>query len=218
MQRLAEKYRPRSLDEIVGQFPVRVFKTLVLEPYPSCWLLEAAPGVGKTATGYALGAELGCVDEFSGLHFVIASELSVDKARELFQETLRLRPLDNPSGWHLLLIDELETLSPPTQTFLKPTLENLPGKVIVVATSNGAGKLQPALLERFTILRYDAGQVFAIAAQQRLREIWQAEFGSLPLPHGWQEWGRDGNQFSLRRAMDTAQAYGLASSAALAVA
>lgn len=218
MKRLADKHRPRSLTEVVGQFPTRVLRAIAMEPYPCCLLLEGAPGCGKTCSAMALAHDLGCHDDLSGLHMVIASEFSVDVARDLFDSSLRLRPFSG-GDWHVLLIEELETLSPACQTFLKVALETrLPRHAIVVATSNGAGKLSKALLQRFTLLQYDASQVFCLACRDRLVEVWRNEFGEEPLPHGWEQWGWDGDTYSMRRALDFIQAYGLAQRAELVAA
>jgi replication-associated recombination protein RarA len=210
VKRLADSYRPSSLSEVVGQFPTRVLKAVAMEPYPSCWLLEGAAGVGKTSSALALAADLGCTDELSGLHMTIASELSIDAARELFESSLRLRPFSG-GQWHVLVIEELETLSPAASTYLKVALETrLPSHSIVVATSNGAGKLSKALLQRFSLLQYDGSKVFALACRDRLAEIWRQEFGHVPLPQGWEEWGWDGDSFSMRRSLDQLQAFALA--------
>lgn len=218
MKRLADKYRPSTLSDVVGQFPTRVLRAIAMEPYPCCLLLEGAAGAGKTSSAMALANDLGCHDDLSGLHMVIASELSVDVARDLFESSLRLRPFGG-GDWHVLIIEELESLSPACSTFLKVALETrLPRHCIVVATSNGAGKLSRALLQRFTLLQYDASQVFCLACRDRLVEIWRIEFGDEPMPHGWEAWGWDGDTYSMRRALDYMQAYGLAQRAAMVAA
>lgn len=212
--KLSERWRPRRLNEVVGQFPVRVLKALAADPYPSCWLLESeGPGTGKTASAFALAHELGCEDEMSGLTVVIGSELTVDRARELFERELRLSTLAG-SGWKVLIIEELETLSSQAQTYLKVHLERLPTRLIVVATSNGAGKLSRALLQRFQLLQYDSSQVFALACRDRLAEIWRAQYGDVPLPGGWHDWGWDDGLYSMRKALDSLHSYALSLAAA----
>ena len=55
-------------------------------------LLESPMGgTGKTAQRQAFAAELGCLDEFTGLWRIGLREFGVDAARELFGRTLRLR-------------------------------------------------------------------------------------------------------------------------------
>jgi hypothetical protein len=145
------------------------------------------------------------------LHVVPCSEFTVDYARELFGGggcvgSLHLRPFEG-SGWHCLVLEEFDWLPPQTQRFLKVALETrLPRKCIVIATSNGAEKLDAALLQRFRRYAFGSGKQFAEAAQERLAEIWRQEAGDVPLPGEWRLWGQmPGGQFSLRVALDRAQ-------------
>lgn len=206
--RLSDKYRPRKLDEVVGQPAcIRQLKALAAKPYSCCILLECpGGGVGKTSTALAFANEIGCEDEFSGLHIVPCSELGIDMARELFDgNTLRLRPMLG-SGWHVVVLEEFDWLPPQTQRFLKVALETkLPAKCIVIATSNGAGKLDAPLMQRFRCYAYSSGPTFREAAQERLVEIWQLETGGADLPFGWLNWGVRGETFSLRVALDNLQ-------------
>lgn len=210
--RFSEKYRPTCLGDLVGQPPVRMLKALAAEPYSCCILLECEHGgVGKTSAALAFANELGCEDEMSGLHVVPYSEFTVDVARRLFvgdesAPVLRLRPMLG-GGWHCLVLEEFDWLPSQTQRFLKVALETrLPSKCIVVATSNGAGKLDAALLQRFRIYTFSAGRQFAEACQERLREIWRIEASHLPLPDEWEFWGMmGGGQFSMRVALDRMQ-------------
>jgi hypothetical protein len=190
-----------------------MLRALAANPYSCCVLLECSSGgVGKTSAALAFANDLGCPDEFHGLHIVPCSELTVDRARELFEgadghpASLRLRPMMG-RGWHCLVLEEFDWLPGQTQRFLKVALETrLPGKCIVIATSNGAGKLDAALLQRFRCYSFSSGKQFATAAQERLAEIWRLEAGELELPSTWRCWGMlpDG-QFSLRVALDRMQ-------------
>lgn len=201
--RLYERYAPKRLADILGQPPIRLLRAFAADPYPCCFLLEGEPGVGKTAAAYALAADIG-ISDFD-VRMIVAAELNVDAVRDL-KSTLRSRPM--LGQWKLLLIEELEFLHPQVQTYLKVMLQpaDLPGHVIVVATSNGATKLQPALLQRFTTLAFSAGPAFARATEDRMAEIWAKECHGKPLPPGWQSWGWSGDNFSLRLALDQMQA------------
>ena len=205
--RLSEKYRPSTLDTVVGQTATRYLQGLAKDPDSRCVLLEGVGGCGKTSAALALAAELGCADEFSGLHIVPCSEFSIDVARRLFEgadgytATLRLRPLEG-RGWHVVVLEEMEWLSPQCQRYLKVALETrMPPRSIVVATSNGAGGLDKALLQRFDAFAFGSGKFFSQACQERLEAIWLAEAGQEPMPADWRNWGWDGEHFSMRSAL-----------------
>lgn len=209
--RFSDKYRPRRLDDVVGQPAVRHLKNLAASPYSCCLLLECSTGgVGKTSTALALAAELGCVDDFSGLHVCPCSEFGVDDARRLFvgngsAATLRLRPWQG-SGWHVLILEEFDWLPAQTQRFLKVALETeLPSKCIVIATSNGAARIDAPLLQRFRVFGYSDGPSFEKACEQRLREIWAIEAPDLPVPGNLAMFGLTTAGFSMRVALDRMQ-------------
>lgn len=209
--KLSEKHRPSCLSEVCGQPAMRYLKALAQEPFSTAVLLEGGPGVGKTSSALAFAAEMGCIDEFSGLHIVPCSELDIAACRRLFEGSdaasapLRLRPMQG-RGWHVLILEEMDWLNPAVQRYLKVALETrLPSKCIVVATSNGAGKLDGALIQRFTLFAFNSGSVLQHASQNRLAEIWLAESGDDTLPPGWSSWGFTADGWSFRRALDDMQ-------------
>ena len=158
---LAMRYRPTTLNQIVGQPHVTTaLQEFAANPHPKCWMLEGFPGTGKTATSLALANDMGLkpvaeMDWHSrGACFVEnCSDLSVERAKKLFQETLRVRYGGN---WNMLVLEELEWIHPQCQQYLKRALDpfgDLPRNLVVVATSNDASKLMPALQQRFETLK-----------------------------------------------------------------
>lgn len=204
--RLSESHRPRSLSEIVGQPALsRLLGDLARKPRSTCVMLEGPPGCGKTSSAIALANDLGCTDEFMGRWKLNASDLLIDKVKEVWKH---LRYISwAHSGFKVLIIEELEYVNPTVAAWLKEGLEtNLPPSTIVIATSNGAGKLPKALLQRFDCVYLNAGPVFAKACQDRICQVWEQESGGAPVPPEWTAWGwrdNDGErEFSMRVALD----------------
>jgi len=204
--RLSSAYQPTTLDGIVGQAAIiRRLKKLVANPSPCCVLLEGRGGVGKSATAKALINDLG-VCPFSGVAETCGSNLSIDEVRRLFGTTFRLRPMTG-SPWHVLLIEELELLpSRNVSAALKNELseQNMPHRLIVVATSNDASGLDEALLQRFDIFPFGSGSIFAESCVDRLNDIWAEVVGpEVPMPSVVANGGWHGDHYSMRRALNT---------------
>ena len=191
------------LDDIVGQNSiVRVLKGFVARPQPRCFLFVGTPGIGKTHSAQALAADLGCFEEFSGRWQVRCADFSVDAARETFGRTLSLR-YDN-RGWNVLILEELEWISAQCQRFLKDALDPLTSmrrNLIVIATSNSVDGLDRALLQRFRRYSFESGPRFAQACRKELLRRWKDSAGDSALPHDWTKWGQDGDDFSMRLAL-----------------
>lgn len=208
--RLAEKYRPRGLADVVGQSCTAKLRRFAAAPFATGWLFHGSAGVGKSATALALAAELGAVDEMSGLNVVCTANMGKDEAERLVRR-LWQRPLCG--AWNVLVLEELERLSPQCQVFLKVALasENLPPRAIVIATSNDTSLIDPALLERFgRPLVFNNWVALGEAGAARVAQVWTDETGGLPLPYHAKDWGwySEGGKrvrYSLRAALDALQ-------------
>lgn len=207
--RLAEKFRPTTLAEVIGQPAIKILRAFMKQPYASCWMFHGPGGTGKSCAAWAMAADLGCEEPF-GLRHIGAAELTFERAKELVDH-LHRRPLTGT--WNFLLIEELERISPQCQVYLKDKLasENLPSTAIVVATSNELKLISAPLQQRFIRLDFPGYYDLASAAEQRLAELWRQLTGE-QRPHwnlrnwGWSldEHGKK-SEFSMRVAMDQLQ-------------
>ena len=204
--RLWDKHRPKSLTEMVGQPCLSALRKFAADPYPVAMIFEGPPGTGKTAAATALAADMGCVDEWSGLDVVPSVDLTIERCRELFERTLRLIPMSG-NGWHVLIIEELEFCSSGTvQRYLKVALDTkMPRKCVVIATSNGTSGLDPALVQRFDHFTFRGDDEFAKAAADRLGMIWTRETGKAKIPGDVIRWGKNGDTWSFREALKQMQ-------------
>ena len=202
--RLTELYRPKTLAEIVGQPCVkRHLMPLVRNPKASCWLLAGA--AGKTTAAHCVAHDLG-VDSFYDFHELPACDLTVDTARSLFTGTLRYRPI---KGWKVLLVEELDRVaSDAVLQLLKYNLEplRLPSRLIVLATSNDVSNLDAAFLQRWQVCEFTSGHDFAGGVRARIQKLWPSLSGAA-MPPDARNWGRDGDGWSMRVALDECENY-----------
>jgi hypothetical protein len=180
---VTERYRPRSLDALVGQpAVVRFLERLANDPYPTALLFEGETGTGKTSAALALAAALGCdpsQDEFGGVYQIASGEQTADSVRAVCRQ-MAYRPLYG-SGWKVIIVNEVDRISLPAETIWLDRLEALPNWTVVVFTTNDASRLSSRFCDRCQRLRFeaDAGKL-APEAAALLAGIWQAERGEEP--------------------------------------
>ncbi|HEX8431796.1 MAG TPA: AAA family ATPase, partial [Longimicrobium sp.] len=145
---LAERMRPRTLDEIVGQphlaGPEGTLTKLVATGHLPNLILHGPPGTGKTTlarviAGYADAAFVG---------FNAVSE-GVPRLREVVKEAEARRKGGRGT---LLFVDEIHRLNKGQQDFLLPALESGLVTLVGATTEHPAFEINPALLSRSQVL------------------------------------------------------------------
>ena len=143
-QPLADKLRPRSLDEIVGQDhllgPDGPLRRMIDGKCVSSFILWGPPGCGKTTAARLMA-------NHSDLHFTALSAVfsGIADLRKAFEEAARRR--DAGQGT-LLFVDEIHRFNRAQQDGFLPYVENGTVTLVGATTENPSFELNSALLSR----------------------------------------------------------------------
>ena len=191
-QVLARKWRPQTLDELVGQPHVaRTLKNAVGGGrLAHAYVFAGLRGTGKTSVARILAKSLNCekgpattpcnqcvscreITEGRSLDVMeldAASRTGVDNIREL-QEVVSYAPVRD--RYKILIIDEAHMLSKAAFNALLKTLEEPPPRVVFILATTELQKLLPTILSRCQVFEFHRVPLKSIAAH--LRRVADAE-------------------------------------------
>jgi hypothetical protein len=157
--KLTDKYRPRTLSEVLGQPEiVASLQRFVTAPYSCAMLFTGDSGIGKTSAAYALAHDLGCAveeGEFGGVFEIPSGSQSAESVRRLL-DSLRYRPLCG-SGWRVLMVNECDRMALPVETIWLDALEHLPPQTVVIFTTNEPARLSQRFRNRCEEYAFQGG-------------------------------------------------------------
>lgn len=139
-----EKYRPKTLDKIVGQQAIvstlQAFAQIPVEDIPSMMFI-GPPGVGKTTAAHAFA---------NSLHLEYREfNASVDRSVEFIRgELARLSKLMSPSKRKVVFMDEFDNVLYEGQFALRRIIEENYQTTIFIFSVNYANKVIPPIMDR----------------------------------------------------------------------
>ena len=173
VEKLDEKWRPRTLDEVCGQsYAVMMLKDFADNPHSQGFIFSGDTGLGKTSCAYALARELG-VDlgwDFLEISSGEANDAAVTMALKM------MRQVGVRNGWKLILVDEADMATPKAKALWLSNLEPLPPKSVVIFTTNNVEKLDQRFIDRCEHIKFERNaKVLIPDAQAYLNRIWIGE-------------------------------------------
>ncbi|MEM4296380.1 MAG: replication factor C small subunit [Candidatus Anstonellales archaeon] len=150
-----EKYRPKRLNEVIGQEQiVKVMKAFVEKGTMPHLLFAGPPGVGKTTIAIAIAHEL-YKDQLAGnfLETNASDERGIDIIRGKIKEFSRSLTA-NDVGFKIIFLDEADALTQDAQHALRRTMEIFSKETRMILSCNYSSKIIEPIQSRTAIFRF----------------------------------------------------------------
>lgn len=168
-----EKYRPQTLDDVVGQEHVinRVKKYVGSESMPNIMFTGPA-GVGKTTTALALAKEvLGEYWRQNFLELNASDARGIDTVRNNIKNFCRLKPVGAP--FRIIFLDEVDNMTKDAQHALRREMEMYTKTSSFILSCNYSSKIIDPIQSRCAIFRFTPVKSYQII--ERLKHIAEEE-------------------------------------------
>ncbi|MDD3977181.1 MAG: replication factor C small subunit [Methanomicrobium sp.] len=150
-----EKYRPRTLDDVVGQTGIveRLKNYVAAKSLPHL-LFTGTAGIGKTTSAVALAREFFGDDWQVNFRELNASdERGIDVVRNQIKQFARTAPMGDAT-FKILFLDEADALTNDAQSALRRTMENYAQTCRFILSCNYSSKIIDPIQSRCAIYRF----------------------------------------------------------------
>jgi replication factor C small subunit len=154
MQVWTEKYRPKTLSELIGQKHVAERLKFWVKAGNVPNMLFAGPaGVGKTTTALCLARDIFGEHWRENFQETNASdERGIDVVRGRIKEFAMMKPL--AADFKILLLDEADALTPEAQQALRRTMEKFAPVCRFILSCNYSGRVIEPIQSRCAVFRF----------------------------------------------------------------
>ena len=149
-----EKYRPETLDDVVGQKNItdKLKAFAKNKSLPHC-LFGGTAGIGKTTSAIAFAKELyGNRWKSNFMETNASDERGIDVVRSKIKDFARTKPLG--ADFKIIFLDESDALTPQAQQALRRTMEKYTHTTRFILSCNYSSKIIPPIQSRCAIFRF----------------------------------------------------------------
>ena len=171
MESLANKYRPHTFEEVVGQeYIIKILRRQVeLNQFKNCYMFCGPSGCGKTTLARIFANEINCGDGFP-IEIDAASNNGVDNVKQIVAEASE-RSVH--SKYKIYIIDECHSLTQQAwQAFLK-CIEEPPTYTIFMFATTDPQKVPDTIMNR--CMRFNIQKIPSEQIVERLNKICEQE-------------------------------------------
>jgi replication factor C small subunit len=150
-----EKYRPRKLEDVIGQEQiVKRLKSYVKSGNLPHLLFSGPPGVGKTACAISVAREMfGDTWQNNFTELNASDERGIDVVRNNIKNFARTSPLGE-ARFKIIFLDEADALTSDAQSALRRTMERYTATCRFIISCNYSSKIIEPIQSRCAVYRF----------------------------------------------------------------